>query len=154
MGYLKAGDVISGQEGSAFMTIDGRNKEMFYLKSIESKIEKQKSEVKTLGKRMTQSKTAGASGSGSMTIYAVTSEFAQMAVDFMKNGVDPYFTIKVTNEDPNSGIGRQTVLLKNVNLDSIPISSLDVESEFLEQEIDFTFDDIDLLEKFSEPTLG
>jgi len=154
MGYLKANDVISGQEGSAFMTIDGKNKEMFYLKNIESKVEKEKSEVKTLGKRMTQSKTTGASGSGSMTIYAVTSEFVQMAVDFMKKGADPYFTIKVTNEDPNSSIGRQTVLLKNVNLDSIPIANLDTEAEFLEQDIDFTFDDVDLLEKFGAATLG
>jgi len=154
MGYLKAGDVISGQEGSAFMTINGSNKEMFYLKTIEAKVEKEKADIKTLGKRMTQSKTTGASGSGSMTIYAVTSEFAQMAVDFMKKGLDPYFTIKVTNEDPNSSIGRQTVLLKNVNLDSIPIANLDVDSEALEQDVDFTFDDVDLLVKFGTPTLG
>ncbi|MBP3037987.1 phage tail tube protein [Bacillaceae bacterium Marseille-Q3522] len=154
MGFLKAKDIISGQEGTAFATINGRNVEMFYVRAIEATVEKQKSEVKTLGKRGTQHKTTGWTGSGSMTIYAVTSEFIQMAIDYVKNGVDTYFDIKTTNSDPTSSIGRQTVVLLDVNLDSIPIVNLDTDTEFLEQDLDFTFDDLDLLEKFQEPTLG
>lgn len=40
MGFFKAGDAISGQEGRAYATIDGRVEEMFYAKTIEATAEK------------------------------------------------------------------------------------------------------------------
>lgn len=154
MGFLKAGDVISGREGTAFMTIDGRNVPMFFLKTIEATVELVKTEVPVLGKRMNQQKVTGANGTGSMTIHKVTSEFANIAVNYMKSGTIPDITVKVTNDDPNSTIGRQTVLLKDVIFDSIVIAKLDVESETLDEDVDFTFSDTDILESFAEPTLG
>lgn len=154
MGFLKAGDVISGREGTAFMTIDGRNVPMFFLKTIEATVELVKTEVPVLGKRTNQQKVTGANGTGSMTIHKVTSEFANIAVNYMKTGVIPDVTVKVTNDDPNSTIGRQTILLKDVIFDSIVIAKLDVESETLDEDVDFTFSDTDILEAFAEPTLG
>lgn len=154
MGFLKAGDVISGREGTAFMTIDGRNVPMFFLKTIEATVELVKTEVPVLGKRTNQQKVTGANGTGSMTIHKVTSEFANIAVNYMKSGTIPDITVKVTNDDPNSTIGRQTVLLKDVIFDSIVITKLDVESETLDEDVDFTFSDTDILEAFTEPTLG
>lgn len=154
MGFLKAGDVISGREGTAYMTIDGRNVPMFFLKTIEATVELVKTEVPVLGKRTNQQKVTGANGTGSMTIHKVTSEFANIAVNYMKSGTIPDITVKVTNDDPNSTIGRQTVLLKDVIFDSIVIAKLDVESETLDEDVDFTFSDTDILEAFSEPTLG
>ena len=154
MGFLKAGDVISGREGTAFMTIDGRNVPMFFLKTIEATVELVKTEVPVLGKRTNQQKVTGANGTGSMTIHKVTSEFANIAVNYMKSGTIPDITVKVTNDDPNSTIGRQTVLLKDVIFDSIVIAKLDVESETLDEDVDFTFSDTNILEAFTEPTLG
>ncbi|MFS1193751.1 phage tail tube protein [Enterococcus lactis] len=154
MGFLKAGDVISGREGTAFMTIDGRNVPMFFLKTIEATVELVKTEVPVLGKRTNQQKVTGANGTGSMTIHKVTSEFANIAVNYMKSGTIPDITVKVTNDDPNSTIGRQTVLLKDVIFDSIVIAKLDVESETLDEDVDFTFSDTDILEAFTEPILG
>ena len=154
MGFLKAGDVISGREGTAYMTIDGRNVPMFFLKTIEATVELVKTEVPVLGKRTNQQKVTGANGTGSMIIYKVTSEFANIAVNYMKSGTIPDITVKVTNDDPNSTIGRQTVLLKDVIFDSIVIAKLDVESETLDEDVDFTFSDTDILEAFTEPTLG
>lgn len=154
MGFLKAGDVISGREGTAFMTINGRNVPMFFLKTIEATVELVKTEVPVLGKRTNQQKVTGANGTGSMTIHKVTSEFANIAVNYMKAGTIPDITVKVTNDDPNSTIGRQTVLLKDVIFDSIVIAKLDVESETLDEDVDFTFSDTDILEAFTEPTLG
>ncbi|WP_368251396.1 phage tail tube protein [Enterococcus sp. 2201sp1_2201st1_B8_2201SCRN_220225] len=154
MGFLKAGDVISGREGTAFMTIDGRNVPMFFLKTIEATVELVKTEVPVLGKRTNQQKVTGANGTGSMTIHKVTSEFANIAVNYMKSGTIPDITVKVTNDDPNSTIGRQTILLKDVIFDSIVIAKLDVESETLDEDVDFTFSDTDILEAFTEPTLG
>lgn len=154
MGYLKAGDTITGREGTAFMTIDGRNVPLFFLKALDASVEFNKTEVPVLGKRMDQNKVTGAKGSGSMTIYKVTSEFAQIAVTYLKTGVLPNIQMKVTNDDPASSIGRQTTLMSGVSMDSVTIAKLDVESDALDEDVDFTFDDADILEKFVEPKLG
>ncbi|MDO4680905.1 MAG: phage tail tube protein [Aerococcus sp.] len=154
MAFLNSGDVISGREGTAYITVDGRNIPMFFLKNIEATVELIKSEIPVLGKRMNQQKVSGANGTGSLTIYHVTSEFAKVGIQYIKEGTLPNVTIKITNDDPSSSIGRQSTLIKNVVLDSIPIAKLDIESETLDEDIDFTFDDADLLEQFQEPTLG
>ncbi|AUN11203.1 phage tail tube protein [Clostridium botulinum] len=154
MGFLKAGDTISGQEARAFLTVDGRNEELFYAKKLESKVEKKKTEVKTLGKRGEQHKAAGWSGSGTLTVYYVTSLFRELMIKYMKTGVDTYFDVSVTNEDPTSSVGKQTVVLKDCNLDEVSMAMFDVESEVLEEDMGFTFDDVDLLNKFGKPVLG
>lgn len=149
---LKARDTISGQEGTAFIEIDGRNEEMFYLKNINAIVEKQKVQIRTLGKRGDQNKTTGWAGTGSATIYGITSTFVKLALDYIKNGRDVYVNIMVTNEDPTSSVGRQSVLLVDVNFDSYPITLLDVDADAIEQDLEFTFDDLDLLEAFKAPT--
>ncbi|WP_226000891.1 phage tail tube protein [Paenibacillus sp. BJ-4] len=154
MAYLKAGDTISGQEGRAFATINGNVEEMFYIKTLEAKAEKEKTDVKTLGKRGTQHKANGWSGSGSMTIYYTTTRFRQLMLDYIKTGKDTYFDIMIVNEDPSSSIGKQTVVLKSVNLDSVIMAKVDTDSEVLDEDIDFTFDDVDVPDSFNAPTLG
>lgn len=150
---LNAGDTISGQEGKATAKINGEIKDMFYIKTLEATVEKNKEEVRTLGKRGVQHKTTGWSGTGSMTMYYVTSEFVRMAKDYIKNGVDTYFTVTIENNDPTSTIGKQTVVLYDVNIDNIPVTKLDVENSVLDCDLDFTFDDLDLVEEFNEPQL-
>lgn len=154
MSFLRANDAISGQEAKAFATINGQVEEMFYAKKFEAKIKKNKKGIKTLGKRGTQNKANGFEGTGSMTIYYMTSRFRQLMLDYTKNGKDAYFDIQITNEDPSSTIGKQTVVIKNVNLDEIVIASFDVEAEFLEEEVTFTFDDWDINNEFGQPILG
>ncbi|GGG81803.1 phage tail tube protein [Paenibacillus radicis (ex Gao et al. 2016)] len=151
MAFLNAGDTISGQEGRAYTTIDGKYEEMFYIKTLEASIEKQKAEIKTLGHRGLQHKATGWSGTGSMTIYYVTSQFRQLMLDYVKTGVDKGFEVQITNEDPTSTIGAQTVTLYNVNLNSVIMGKLDTESEALEEELEFTFTDIDIVSPFSAP---
>ncbi|KOP70987.1 MULTISPECIES: phage tail tube protein [Cytobacillus] len=152
MAFLQARDAISGQEGRAYATINGNVEEMFYVKTLEATVEKQKSEMKALGRRGTQHKATGWNGTGSMTIYYVTTRFRQLMLDYIKTGKDVYFDIQIVNEDPTSSIGRQTVVLKNVNLDNVIMAKVDTESEFLEEETNFTFDDVDILESFVAPT--
>lgn len=151
MAFLKASDTISGQEGRAYATINGQVEEMFYVKTLEATVEKQKAEVKTLGRRGVQHKATGWTGSGSMTIFYTTTRFRQMMLDYMKTGVDQYFDIQVINEDPTSTIGKQTVTLKGVNLDSVIMASLDTESDALEEEVSFTFDDVEIGDSFRSP---
>lgn len=148
MNFLDFKDTVSGNEGTAFITIGGQNLDLFYVKAIEATIEKEKAEGKTLGRRGMQSKATGYKGTGELKIYYVTPLFVELIMKYMKDGIDTYFDLTVVNEDPNSQAGKQTVVLKNCNLDEVPVALLDVESEALEQEMSFTFDDMDILDKF------
>lgn len=154
MSFLKAGDTISGQEGRAYATIEGRVEEMFYVKNIEATADKNKTEVKTLGRRGTQHKANGWTGTGSMTIYYVTSLFRKLMLDYIKTGRDTYFDITIINEDDGSTIGKQTTVLRDVNLDSVVMAKIDTESEVLEEDADFTYEDVDILDEFGVPILG
>jgi hypothetical protein len=154
MSYLKAKDTISGQEARAYMVIDGNSEEMFFAKKLTAYIAKEKSEIRTLGKRGVQYKAKGWKGTGQMNIYYATSRFRQMIIDYVENGEDVYFDIQIINDDPGSGIGSQTVVLKNVNLDKMTAAAFDVESEALSEDVEFTFDGIELLDSFITPVLG
>ncbi|EJW14720.1 phage XkdN-like protein [Paenibacillus alvei DSM 29] len=89
-----------------------------------------------------------------MTIYYMTSMFRQMMLDYMNHGKDTYFDIQIINEDPTSSVGKQTIVLQGVNLDSMVIASLDTDAEALEEDIDFTFEGVIMQDQFKTPTLG
>jgi hypothetical protein len=148
---LKAQDVISGKEGRAYAVINGNVEELFYARTIEATVEKTKTEIKTLGRRGTQHKATGWSGSGTMTIYYVTSLFRRLMLDYTRTGKDLYFTLQVINEDPASSTGKQTTVLKEVNLDSVIVARLDAEADELEEEVPFTFSDWDMPDQFRTP---
>ena len=159
MSYLKAGDTISGQEAAASMLVkapDGSTsvENAFWAKNLEATVQVEKTDVYTLGKRGAQHKPNGWSGSGTMTIYYVTSLFRKLALQYITTGVPAYFDLTVTNNDPGSSVGVQTVILKNCTLDSVIIAKFDVESEVLDESVEFTFDDVDILDEFVAPTLG
>lgn len=150
--YLKGKDVISGQEGVAYANIDGEVKTLFMVKAVEAVFTKRKVEVHTLGKRGTQNKTVGWSGTGTLTMYYVSSIFRQLAVDYIKNGTDLNITLTVVNNDPSSSVGKQTVVLYNVNLNSTILAKLDTEADKMEENAEFTFDDAEILNAFSDPS--
>lgn len=159
MSFLKAGDTINGQEAVATMLVhnaDGSNavEQMFWAKNLDASAEIKKTEVYTLGKRGAQNKPNGWAGSGTMTIYYVTSLFRRMVIQYIKTGVPVFFDITVTNEDPGSSVGPQTIVLKNCSLDSVVLAKFDVETEVLDEDVSFTYDDVDILDEFSAPVLG
>ena len=159
MSYLKAGDTISGQEAVAKIAIhnpDGTTtvEDLFFAKNLEGSCEINKTAIKTLGKRGEQHKPTGWTGSGSMTIYYITSLFRKMVLSYIKTGITTYFDIMVTNNDPSSSVGAQTTVLKNCTLDSVILAKFDVDAEVLDESVDFTFDDADILDEFGKPVLS
>jgi hypothetical protein len=149
---INVNDILDGATGSCYSIIDGNQELMAYVKNIEAKVDKDKTDIKVLGSTVTKHKATGWSGSGSMTIYYVTSKFRKIMLEYMKTGKDTYFDIIIQNDNPNSDMGVQTLQLKNVNLDGIVLGKLDVESTTLEEDIDFTFDGAELLNGFNELT--
>ncbi len=150
MGTLKAWDAINGAEGICYAVIDGNQEEMIYVKNIEAKIEKVKSEIKVLGQTGAKHKANGWKGSGTMNMYYVTSAFRRMMVEYIKTGKDTYFDLYIINEDPSSEIGKQQIWLKQVNIDSIVIGKLDIDSTELDEDIHFTFNDVKIMQEFDK----
>ena len=151
MRTLNSPDTISGKEGRAYAKINGNNEELFFAKTLEANVEKNKSEIKAIGKRMTGHKTTGMSGSGSMTLYYLTPLFRNMLSEWKRTGRDVYFDMVIENDDQESAAGKQSVLLMGCNLDSVVLAKLDGDSDdALDEDVDFTFEDFDILTPFTQ----
>lgn len=145
---MHAKDAISAKLAECFVTIDGNRYLLMQGKTFEAKVEKEKQAVAILGKTGQGNKATSWSGSGSMTIYHNTAIFDELMFKFKNTGEDIYFDIQVSNEDPTSDAGRQTIIFKDCNIDGGVLASYDADGDSLEQDIDFTFEDFELPEKF------
>ncbi|MGL5514151.1 MAG: phage tail tube protein [Sporomusa sp.] len=141
---------IHGKEGSVTAVINGSVVELAEVKTLTANIEFNKESYNALGVRATLHKSAGWTGTGSITYHWVSRRFVKMAIDAANSGKMPYFTINVTNDDPGSSAGRQTIKLGQVSIDGADIAQIDVDNTMLEGSFDFTFSEISGLEYFNE----
>ena len=146
---MKVSDVISAKMATCYIEIDGERHEAMNAKSFEAKYALDKTDVALLGCMDKKKKVTGMSGTGKATFYDVSSRFKQAVLDFKDTGKLPYFNAYITNEDPQSGAGRQEMVFKNCLFDEITLASFDVNGEFLEQELNFTFEDCKLKTAFT-----
>lgn len=153
MSFLLAKDAISGKEGMIWATIDGKVKELAEVRNFTATFDKTKAEFRSLGQRGNQYKATGWNGTGTLTLYYVSSDFIKMLIDYAKTGRDQYFNLTVKNEDPNSAVGAQKVTLGMVNIDGGDVLKLDVDADFLDTSFNFTYSEIDILEKFKPYTV-
>ena len=152
MAFLLERDALNGKSGKAFLTINGKNYEMFGLKKFQSDAEFQESDFKVVGTTLVQKKTTGVTLTGTCTIYYGTPMFLEMVQTYLKTGRLPYFTFQITNDDPSTSVGTQTVALYNVKLSKVPVAMLDADAEFLEEEVSFSYTNIEVLSAFHDPT--
>ena len=98
---------ISAKEGRVFL--DGI--EMLNAVKFELNIEKEKVEIKQLGKRMTGHKAIGLSGSGTITEYHATSNIGLLFQYFKDSGTDLYFDAVAVVDDKASGRGTELIAI-------------------------------------------
>ena len=144
IGTMLAKDVINARLAIAYVTVNGERFRLFQAKKLEAKAEKTKTEVDILGRVSKGNKATGMKYSGSMTIFKNTSRFTKMMKEYKDSGADIYFDMQITVNDPSSDAGEETVILKDCNLDSLSIAVFDASGEWLEQDVDFTFEDFEL----------
>ena len=147
---MNAKDTVTASLAECFITIDGTRYNFMHAINLEASIEKTKTEVPILGKTGKGNKSTGWKGTGSATFHYTSSMFRSLLVKFKETGEDVYFDIQVTNEDPTSSIGRQTVILKDVNLDGGILAKFDADGEYLDEDVDFTFEDFEMPEQFKQ----
>lgn len=138
---MAAKDVVSAKLANAYVTIDGNRYLLFQAKSITANFKKTKQEVDILGRTTKGHKSTGGSCSGTLTIYYNTSIFTQLFKKYKDTGEDTYFDLQLSNIDPTSDAGEHRIILKDCNLDGGQIAAFDAAGDWLEQELDFTFED-------------
>nr|DAG72558.1 MAG TPA: tail tube protein [Caudoviricetes sp.] len=146
---MKSGDAISASLAELFVTIDGQRYNIIQLIKFEAKFTKKKVEIPIMGKTGKGHKAAGWSGTGSATLHYNTSVFREAAQRYKETGEDVYYEAQLTNEDPSSSIGRQTVILKDLNFDELILAKADATADYLDEDMGFTFDDFEIPEKFN-----
>lgn len=146
---MNAKDAVSASLAECFVTIDGNRYNFMQAINLEANFDKKKAEVPILGKTGRGNKSTGWSGTGSARFHYNTSIFRELLLRYKNTGEDIYFDIQVTNEDPTSSVGRQTVILKDCNVDGGILAKFDADAEYLDEDMEFTFEDFEMPEKFA-----
>lgn len=146
---MNARDTVSASLAECYATIGTTRYNLMQAINLEANFEKTKSEVPILGKTGKGNKATGWRGTGSATFHYNTSVFRDMMKQYKDTGEDVYFDIQITNEDPTSSVGRQTVILKDCNIDGGILAKFDADAEYLDEDMDFTFEDFEMPERFN-----
>ena len=146
---MNAKDSVSASLAECFITIDGERYNFMQLISFESKWNVNISEIPILGKVGKGHKPTYGSGEWSGTAHYNQSVMREMMLRYKTEGYMQYFDIQVTNEDPTSAVGRQTIILKDCLVEGGILAKFDADSEYQDEELSGTFEDWDMPEKFS-----
>ena len=146
---MRGRDAIFAGLAECYVTIDGNRYNFMQATELEAKIEKTKKEVNILGKTGKGNKASGWKGTGSATFHYNNSIWRKLLLNYKNTGEDIYFDIQITNNDPTSAAGRQTIILKDCNTDGGVLAKFKAGDDLLEEEWDFTFDDFEIPEEFT-----
>lgn len=143
-------DAISARLAECYVTIGTRRYNFMQIINFEGKISKTKSKIPRLGSVMIGHKSVAMEGTYSGKSHYNTSVMRECMADFANTGEDTYFEIQVTNDDPASDAGRQTVVFYDCLTDGGTLAKFDADGEYLDEDISGTFDKFSIPEKFAE----
>lgn len=146
---MNAKDAVYGSLAECFVTLDDNRYNFMSLTEFESQWEVNVTEVPILGKVGMGHKAAGGKGTWSGTAHYNQSIFRKIADTYQKTGVMPYFEIQVTNEDPTSAVGRQTIIHHDCLCDTFTLAKFQAGEELLEEDLSGTFESWDMPESFA-----
>lgn len=147
---MKSRDALYASEAECFITIDSRRYNFMSLTEFESKWKNSITKVPILGRVASGHKPAGGEGTWSGKAHYNQSVFRKMAKDYQDTGVIPYFEIQVTNEDPTSTVGRQTIIHRDCLCEEITLAKFKAGEDLLDEDLSGTFDSWDMPEEFDE----
>lgn len=147
---MRAKDTLSAKKAECYVTIGGNRYNMMTIINLEAKFTKNKTRVPILGKSGDGNKSIGWNGTFTGTKHYNDSIMRRLALEYKNSGEDAYFEIQITNEDPTSSAGRQTITLIDCNLDEMILAKFDANSnEYLSEDFSGTFEDFEMPESFS-----
>ena len=140
---MKARDTIAAKLAECFITIGTRRYNFMQMIDMEAKVEKTKTTVPRLGAIMAGHKSCGMEGTFSGTAHYNQSVLRQALLDYKNTGQDVYF---------ESEAGRQTIIFYDCNTDGGILAKFDADGEYLDEEIEGTFEDFSMPESFANLT--
>ena len=149
---MKGKDTIAAKLAECFITIGTLRYNFMQMIDMEAKVDKTKAAVPRLGAIMTGHKSCGMEGTFSGTAHYNQSVMRQALIDYKNTGVDAYFEMQITNDDPGSAAGRQTIIFYDCNTDGGILAKFDADGEYLDEEIEGTFEDFSMPEAFANLT--
>lgn len=145
---MHARNAITASLAECYVTIEGNRYNFMQAINLEANFEKTKTKVPILGKTGKGNKSTGFEGTGSATFHYNSSIFRKLMERYQDTGEDIYFDIQITNEDPTSTVGGQTVVLYDCNIDGGILAKFDADGEYLDESMDFTFERFKIPEEF------
>lgn len=149
---MKGRDTIAAKLAECYLTINTRRYNFMQMIDLEAKVDKDKTTVPCLGRVMKGHKSCGMEGTFSGTAHYNQSELRQALLDYKNTGEDVYFEMQITNDDPDSAAGRQTIVFYDCNMDGGTLAKFDADSEYLDEDINGTFEDFSMPETFAQLT--
>jgi hypothetical protein len=147
---MSARNAPSSKMAECYVTIEGNRYNFMSAINVEINFEKEKTEVPILGRMNRGSKPVGSKITGSGEFHKNTSIWNEIAYRFQETGEDVYFDMQITNYDPITNIGRQTIILYDCNFDSVTLAAFDADSDdVLTETLDFTADRFEMPEKYT-----
>ena len=147
---MKAKDTLFAGLAECYVTIGTRRYNFMQAINMEVNFKKKKTKVPILGKTGKGNKASGWEGTGKATFHYNTSVFRQMMLQYKDTGEDIYFEIQISNEDKSSAVGRQTIILIDCHIDGGILAKFDADGEYLDESMDFTFEDFKMPESFKD----
>lgn len=118
------------------------------ITSCEATVEINKEEILRAGTRWVGNKQTTLKGTGTISGYKITTKMIEKIGQIKDKRKGAFVTEIVAKLDDPESYGAMRVRLKNVQFDTIPLMNYEVGS-IVEEELPFTFEDYDLLDKIS-----
>lgn len=148
---MAARNAPSSKMAECYITIDNNRYNFMSAINVEVNFEKNKTEVPILGRMNKGHKSTSSSITGSGEFHKNTSIWNEIAYKFQETGEDFYFDMQITNYDPTTEIGRQTIMLYGCNFDSVTLAAFDADSDdVLTESLDFTAERFEMPEKYTQ----
>ena len=147
---MAARNAPSSKMAECYVTINGNRYNIMSAINVEVNFEKEKTEIPILGRMNKGNKSTGSKITGSAEFHKNTSIWNEIAYTFQETGEDLYFDMQITNEDPTTDIGKQTIILYDCNFDSVTLAAFDADSDdVLTESLDFTAERFEMPHKYT-----
>ena len=146
---MNARDAVHGALAECYVTLGENRYNMMQIYEFTSKYEVNLTQVPILGSVSRGNKAAGGKGTWFGTAHYNQSVLRAWLLHYKNTGALVPFDIQVSNEDPTSAAGRQTIIHYGCLLDALVLAKFDSADEVLDEKISGTFDDWDMPEAFA-----
>ena len=156
--WIRGNDTVRGTDATFYMEIEEINEDgsrgakkrydFIHAKNFESTAEISSDDVPRIGTRVVGKKNGTITYSGSANVYYCDPRLRKVFSDYVNTGIWPEITATVINYDKDSRAGSQTTVHKGVKFDSITLAKFDAESTMLDEDIDFTFEEVIITDAF------